>query len=606
MNNLKRVILFCSLILLVSINAIGEVPNWAKSAVWYQIFPERFRNGNSSNDPKATDLLGSWPHDPIGEWNTSPWNSDWYKLQPWEVKNGKDFYYNTQLRRYGGDIQGIIDKLNYLQELGITAIYLNPVFESPSLHKYDATYYHHIDDNFGPNPELDKKICSKENPADPLTWQWTTADSLFLKLIHECHKREMKIIIDGVFNHVGMTFWAFEDVKKNGRSSKYKDWFTIKSWEPFNYEGWYGVKELPELKEGPEGFNVPIRDHIYAVIKRWMDPNGDGDPSDGIDGWRLDVANMVSIEFWKDFRKWTREINPESYLVGEVWWEDWGENKIFDPDSWVHDGKVFDAVMNYRLTVPILNYFIDKKNKISSSEFANRVTEIYNQFKPDVTQVQMNTLDSHDTDRLPSIIVNPDRWYDHEASLKDNRKYDIRKPIADERKIQELVIFFQFTIVGAPVIYYGDESGMWGGDDPDERKPMVWDDITYEDEISHPFGKERPNDKVIFDKDLFSHYKTLVDIRKSHPSLSNGSFRIIHTDDVNDIIVYERRLDQEILLICINNSNESNAVKISYDIPVVDNRWLNVSSKVISQFPIGMIKFSALPKTGVIYKASAK
>ncbi|MDP2208350.1 MAG: alpha-amylase family glycosyl hydrolase [Bacteroidota bacterium] len=256
-------------------NSGAIVPEWAKTAIWYQIFPERFRNGDLNNDPKLSDIRGSWPHDPVTEWNITPWNSDWYKLQPWEEKNKKGFYYNAQLRRYGGDVQGIIDKLDYLSELRITAIYLNPIFESPSLHKYDATFYHHVDNNFGPNPELDVEIWSKENPADPSTWLWTSADSLFLKLIRECHNRNMKIIIDGVFNHVGMTFWAFEDVKKNKEKSAYYDWFTIKQWDnpvttkdEFEYKGWYGVKELPELKEGPNGFdNDPYKNFFFRIAQ---------------------------------------------------------------------------------------------------------------------------------------------------------------------------------------------------------------------------------------------------------------------------------------------------------------------------------------------------
>ncbi|MDI6765532.1 MAG: glycoside hydrolase family 13 protein [Bacteroidota bacterium] len=596
-----------------SFQVSSSVPEWSKTAVWYQIFPERFRNGDTNNDPKVADLFGSWPHDPIGEWQISIWNSDWYKMQPWEVKNGNDFYYNTQLRRYGGDIQGIIDKLDYLSELGVNAIYLNPIFESPSLHKYDATFYHHVDNNFGPDLERDKEIWSKENPAEPTTWKWTTSDSLFLQLIGECHKRNIKIIIDGVFNHVGMTFWAFEDVKKNGEKSEFKNWFTIKQWDDpetekdeFDYEGWYGVRELPELKEGPDGFDLIIKNHIHAIVRRWMDPNNDGDPSDGIDGWRLDVADMVNINFWREFRKWTREINPESYLVGEVWWEDWGKNKIFDPSNWIQDGDVFDAVMNYRHTVPILNYFTEKNNKISSSEFAKRVTELYVQFPPDVTQVQINTLDSHDTDRLPSIIVNPDRWYDHQASAKDNQSYDVRKPSADEIKIQKLVLLFQFTAVGAPHIYYGDEAGMWGGDDPDGRKPMVWRDIVYEPEATHPFGKQRPRDEVFFDQDLYSYYKKLIDIRKTYPALSVGSFNFVYQNDQADVISYERKLGNDIILICINNSNIPFSTEFHYKSHHKNNQWVNIINGDIVKFPDGNINIELEPKSGVIYNAVVK
>ncbi len=159
------------------------VPEWAKEVVWYQIFPERFRNGDPSNDPQLIDIDGAYPHDIISPWQVHPWGSDWYKLQPYEQKNGKDIWFNLQRRRYGGDLQGIIDKLDYLKDLGITALYLNPVFTSPSSHKYDAVTFHHIDPNFGPDPEGDRKMIGMEIFDDPSTWVWTNADKLALRLI---------------------------------------------------------------------------------------------------------------------------------------------------------------------------------------------------------------------------------------------------------------------------------------------------------------------------------------------------------------------------------------------------------------------------------------
>jgi glycosidase len=156
------------------------------------------------NDPKLKDIKGSWPQDSTSPWQIHPWTSDWYKLQPYEKKNGKDIWYNIQRRRYGGDLQGIINKLDYIQKLGCTAIYLNPIFEAPSLHKYDGASYHHVDPNFGPDPEGDRKLMLTETPDDPTTWVWTSADKLALKLIAEVHKRGMRIIFDGVFNHMGI------------------------------------------------------------------------------------------------------------------------------------------------------------------------------------------------------------------------------------------------------------------------------------------------------------------------------------------------------------------------------------------------------------------
>ena len=180
------------------------VPAWAKKAVWYQIFPERFRNGNPAGNPTLADIEGAWPHDLTSPWQIHPWTADWYELQPYEQANGQGIWVNLIRRRYGGDLQGILDKLDYLQDLGITALYLNPVFESPSHHKYDGTLYHHIDRTLGRDPAGDKALMAQEDPADPATWQWTAADQLELKLIEAVHRRGMRIIFDGVFNHVSL------------------------------------------------------------------------------------------------------------------------------------------------------------------------------------------------------------------------------------------------------------------------------------------------------------------------------------------------------------------------------------------------------------------
>ena len=326
--------IFWTLLILPVLILAQTGPDWVPDAVFYQIFPERFRNGDPANDPTLASLKGSYPHDNTSAWSVSPWGADWYKLQPWETANGKGFYFNAQRRRNGGDLQGIIDKLDYLVDLGINAIYLNPVFESHSLHKYDTESYFHIDNNFGPDPQGDRKIMARENPAKPATWRWTAADKLFLKFIKLAHQRGIRVIIDGVFNHVGLRFWAFQDVRKNGQKSAYKNWFTIRSWDDpeteqdeFEYTGWVGVRELPELREDDDGLVPPIRAHIFAAVKRWMDPNGDGDPSDGIDGWRLDVAEMVHHNFWKDFRTHVKKINQNAYITAEIFWDDGQNNK---------------------------------------------------------------------------------------------------------------------------------------------------------------------------------------------------------------------------------------------------------------------------------------
>jgi glycosidase len=546
---------------------IPRVPDWAKDAVWYQIFPERFANGDSSNDPTPHDMQGAWPYKIPDGWQISPWTSDWYKLQPWEKSTGHDFYWNAGVRRYGGDIQGIIDHLDYLQDLGITAIYLTPIFESPSSHKYDTRMYHHVDNNFGPNPAEDEKIWATENPADPSTWKWTSADKLFLKLIQEVHKRGMKIILDGVFNHVGTSFWAFQDVVKNQQKSAFKDWFRIRAWDDpntpqneFEYEGWNGVKDLPEIKKNNEQELAPgFGEHVHAIIKRWMDPNGDGDPSDGIDGWRLDVAEKVGIPFWRQFRSWVKDVNPNGYITGEIWWENWPINQMFVASPWLQ-GDAFDGVMNYRFAQAVKKFVADRKDQISAKAFADSITAPQKEYHPDNLYVLQNLLDSHDVDRIGSQLVNPDRWYDHYANPGQNKAYYVRKPTETELAKQKLIAGIQMTMPGAPMIYYGDEAGMWGGDDPDCRKPMVWPDKKYDIEVSDPLGRKREPDSVNFNTDLYHWYKGLISIRRQHKALSRGDLNFFLLNDEEHVVAYSRTLGDEMIIIVVNNSNDKKSV----------------------------------------------
>lgn len=579
--------------LLITILVLAEIifgqtnfydpPDWSKEAIWYQIFPERFYNGDKSNDPKPIDLKGSWPYFVPEDWQIHPWTSDWYELKSWEKNTGMDFYRNAGLRRYGGDLQGIIDKLDYLKQLGVNAIYINPIFEAPSLHKYDASMYHHVDNNFGPDPEGDRKIWEKENPADPNTWQWTSADKLFLKLIEEAHARNIKIIIDGVFNHTGTTFWAFQDILKNQQNSPYKDWYVIKKWDDpqtpeneFDYQGWYGVKDLPEINEDENGLVEGPANHIHAIVKRWMDPNKDGNPEDGIDGWRLDVADMVNHKFWQKFRKWVKEINPDAYLVGEVWWKDWKNDEMYNAAPWLR--KEFDAVMNYRFTRAIKNLIFSKKYFTGVEGFIDTMKTMMNQYGENL-YVMMNLLGSHDTERLASLVVNPDNLYDHSGNPGQNPQFDVRKPNNAERRKQKLAVAVQFTLPGAPHIYYGDEAGMWGGDDPDCRKPMLWKEFKYDIEKSHPFGKPRKPDIVEFDDSLFNWYKKLAALRKEYKILSLGTVEFSKLNK-SQILIYKREYENKKIIV-IGNINPH---KIKIDLNDIKylkekNTWAELISR---------------------------
>lgn len=582
-----------------------DYPQWVREAVFYQIFPERFRNGDPSNDPDLQSLLGSHPHDIEAPWQVHPWTSDWYQFQPWEEANGRGFGFNAQRRRYGGDIQGIIDQLDYLQNLGINALYLNPVFESPSLHKYDAATYIHIDDNFGPNPVLDRQRVAAEIPDNPVTWKWTSADSLFLKLLSEAHQRGIKIVIDGVFNHVGIRHWAFLDLKQNGPSSRFKEWFTVKAWDDLNtptdeftYVGWMNVKELPELKEDEHGLIPPIKKHVFDIVERWMDPNGDGNPEDGIDGWRLDVAEMVHHNFWKEFRQKVKSINSQAYITGELFWDDWQASKLMDPTPWLQ-GDEFDGTMNYRWSALLTNFFIDQQNKISASEFIGRLHDLDQGYPPYTKFVLMNLMDSHDTDRLSSNIVNPDLFYDKMVTLHDNPYYDVRKPRSEEWQILKLIALFQMTYPGAPMIYYGTESGMWGADDPDERKPMVWDDLVYEDEVASISKTPRPRDQVFFDHDLHDYYKKLIHLRKQEVALRRGDFKTLYSDDLRDVFAYSREMNAEQILIIINNSNRMQDIVIPGQLSA---SWTDLWSGEIFKSDKSALKLSVEAKQGKILK----
>ncbi|RMF60411.1 MAG: alpha-amylase, partial [Calditrichaeota bacterium] len=308
---------------------------WAQGAVWYQIFPERFRNGWTGNDPIKERVVG----DRAWEWHVHPWTADWYKMQDWEKARSDRFYDVVFYRRFGGDLVGVVQKLDYLKELGIDAIYFNPIFEAPSLHKYDATTYHHVDNNFGYNREGDWQAIQAEKD-DPSTWSFTSADSVFLDLIVQAHKRNIKIVIDGVFNHCGDTFWAFRDVVEKQQKSRYRSWFDVTRWDDpatpdtneFDYKSWWGFKAHPEFREDENGLVEPVKRYIFNITKRWMDPNGDGDPSDGIDGWRLDVIQDVAPAFWEEWYRLVKSINPDAITIGEIWDKapDWIQHKRID------------------------------------------------------------------------------------------------------------------------------------------------------------------------------------------------------------------------------------------------------------------------------------
>ncbi|MGL5915069.1 MAG: glycoside hydrolase family 13 protein [Culicoidibacterales bacterium] len=364
-------------------NDAFQAPSWVKDTTWYQIFPERFANGNPEISPKHVIPWGS--KDPAGD----------------------DFF--------GGDLKGIIQNLDYLVDLGITGIYLTPVFESPSNHKYDTTDYFKIDPHFG------------------------TAED-FKRLVELSHQRGLKVMIDAVFNHLGNESPYWKDVVKNGADSQYADWFHVYSFPVSegmngNYEGSKALSfdtfaftpKMPKLNTQ----NPTVKQYLLDIATYWI-------REFNIDGWRLDVANEIDHAFWKDFRRAVHEVKPDVFILGEIW---------HDSYAWLA-GDEFDSVMNYPFTDAILQYFAD--HEITSTQFMYRINQQLMSYTQNINEVMFNLLDSHDTARLLT------RTHGNTA-------------------LAESALAFMFAQTGSPCIYYGTEIGLDGGADPLCRKCMVWD-----------------------------------------------------------------------------------------------------------------------------------
>lgn len=561
-----------------------EPPVWAKEVIWYQIFVERFHNGDPSNDPTAAniDIPPMNVHAPAG-WKVTPWTNNWFEQEAWAKIPGKSFSEMLQYRRYGGDLQGVINKLDYLQQLGVTALFINPINDAPSLHKYDARYYHHVDVNFGPDPVGDNKIIATENPADPATWKWTKADQLFLKLVAEVHKRKMKIIMDYSWNHTGTTFWAWLDILKNQQASSYKDWYDIKSFDnpatpenEFAYDGWIGVKSLPELKKvnitttkrsgHPYEGNIQdeAKTHIFAVTKRWLAP--DGDVTKGIDGYRLDVADQIGLGFWRDFRKEVRSIQPNAYLVGEIWWEGWPD-KLMNPAPYTQ-GDIFDAVMFYQAYRPA-RYFFAKNNLSTDAQvFRDSLQFQWNRLRESNCYAMMNVATSHDTPRLLTDFYNANP-YKFKASPSDDPTYKTGKP--DEETYQRLRLYLvhTFTSIGAPHIWNGEEMGMWGADDPFPRKPLMWKEFKFQPETRNNFQPGPSEvDPVGFNQEHYNFYKKLIAIRKSNAVLTTGKIEFLKAE--GKLLAYKRYDQNQEVVVVFNADTKSQAFSLPNSSSYVD------------------------------------
>lgn len=539
-------------------------PKWSQDVIWYQIFVERFHNGDPTNDPTPENIYAASNFTQVPEdWAITPWTSDWYSQESWAKKLTGNYYDALQHRRYGGDLQGIIDKLDYLHDLGITAIYLNPINDAPSLHKYDARHYHHIDVNFGPDPEGDRLLMASEDPGDPSTWQWTAADKLFLKLIEEVHQRDMRIIVDYSWSHTGVEFWAWKDVVKNQEQSPYKDWYSILRFDDsstpeneFEYKGWLDISSLPELKKVNtteahkighpyEGdLNPGAKAHVLAVTQRWLAPNGD--VTKGIDGYRLDVADHIPMGFWRDYRTFVKTVNPDAYLVGEIWWESWPD-QLMNPVPYVK-GDVFDAIMFYQIYKPARHFFAANDLSINAQQFQDSLAFQWQRISEPTCYAMMNVSATHDTPRLLSSFYNSGK-YKFQAKPNDDANYKTGKPDAETYQRVRLYLMHQFTNIGAPHIWNGDEMGMWGADDPDCRKPLWWPEMCFQPENRNNIqDAEMVLDSVGFNASHFEFYKQLIAVRKNNEVLADGQLEFLKAPD--HVLAYRRYdSDSEIMVV---------------------------------------------------------
>lgn len=423
---------------------VFSAPEWVKSTVWYQIFPERFGNGDHSINPDGA--------------------LEWSSTEP------------TPTNFFGGDLQGVIDHLDHLEELGITGLYFTPIFKAKSNHKYDTIDYFEIDPQFG-----DKKT--------------------FKKMVEACHKRGIRVMLDAVFNHSGYFFEPFQDVLENGEKSDYKDWFHLHEFpvqtEPKpNYDTFAFTPFMPKLNtENPQ-----VKKYLLEVGTYWVEEFD-------IDGWRLDVANEVDHSFWREFRNQVRNVKSDVYILGEIW---------HDSMPWLQ-GDQFDAVMNYRYTSAALDFLAEET--ISASQFSNEMTHVMMSYPETVNQVAFNLLDSHDTPRVLTQC-------------------------GGNKKKVELLYVTLMTFPGTPCIYYGDEIGMSGENDPGCRACMVW-------------NQEEQ------DREQFDFLQKLIKLRKEHPTLASEGFLQFQPSLNEELLCYTRFDEKTTYYILINRSQSA----CKFDLP---------------------------------------
>ncbi len=459
------------------------VPAWVKDSVFYQIFPDRFCNGNVQNDPP----------------NLIPWNAK-------PTINGFQ----------GGDLRGIIDRMYYLLDLGINAIYLNPIFLSPSTHRYNTVDYF----------QIDPKLGSMQD---------------FHTLLDVAHRNQIRVILDGVFNHCGRGFFAFNDILENQASSPYVDWFHVKHFpvdaytpgDATTYTGWWKYKSLPKFNTT----NPRVRDYIFRVARYWLEQ--------GIDGWRLDVPNEIDDDgFWREFREIVKSTYSDAYILGEIW----------DGDPrWVGDAH-FDALMNYPIRTLLSDLLTDKK---SSSAFVLEARDLLEKFPDENSYAMYNTLGTHDTERIFTVL-----------------NKDLTKT--------KFAYLFLFSYPGAPAIYYGDEIGIEGGRDPDCRHTFPWDETSW-------------------NMELRQWIKNLIRVRLSKNALRRGDFHILPVSNSN-LFAFSRKDGHDFACMVGNPTNQpiSGTVDLSTVLPEGVTHLKNLLRGETYAVENGVISINLNRETGLL------
>lgn len=682
-----------------------NVPNWAKEAVWYNIFPDRFYNGNHYNDPIFNEFGPEafkpnilheqnfveeykWEksNNVISHFDRNRWTSDFREQTIWEKLGEREIDYSLKYARmYGGDLQGIKEKIPYMKELGINAVWLNPVFFSYQNHKYGANDFRHISPDFGTiktsgethGVEINrnnkygnksyvdvlgnKATTSSElkllevnlkgenrgkngygETEDPATWVWTESDLIMVDLIKEFHKNGIRVIFDGVFNHSSSEHWTFNMVLADGENSKYKDWYKFTDFgqhvqitddmsdeQAFEtlianrkrtiYNAWGGFDSLPEFNT----FNQEYKEYIFNITRKWMyGPDGKESENwmedDGIDGWRLDVPNCLENQnFWNEWREVVKGSKKDSYITAELWGNASGD---------INGGNKFDTVMNYEWLKTVIGFFINQSReggvryKLKAQDFFNELREKRTWYPYQALQASQNLNGSHDTDRLYSRIVNDvigrnleegkqlEKGYngirpDLASNNHPNTTIDWRNSPIKPKDILKLISIFQMTYIGAPMLFYGDEVGMWGATDPYCRKPMLWKEFLYDNEKnpSHINQNEVYEQKV--DSDLFEWYKKLIRIRLENKTLVYGKFREVFADNERDVIAYERVIEDQLIIVVINNSFNS-WENVEFETNYQDERFIDLvtEGRTFRTGSNGKIKLDLKAKEGLILR----